>query len=255
VPNDVAEVPLFICFYLNKAENIGDYIKISNVQLELGATATSYTPFVADIEAVKVRAQGKNLLDKNKMTVSGGELTFDGNKLTVVNTKSTPDLKVTLGNYKYFVGKKITVSYTLVDFKSESGRKNFNTYIQTDKGVVISQKSNYNSDGKFEMTAVIPEDATATSLKIRQYVGYMINTIGDYITISDLQVEFDEVTEYEPYIEPIEYGQGEVIKSIYPSTTLTTDTAGALIEVEYNRDINKAFAELQQAIISLGGNV
>ncbi len=31
--------------------------------------------------------------------------------------------------------------------------------------------------------------------------------------------------------------------------------SGAKIECEYNRDLNKAFAELQQAIISLGGNV
>ena len=34
-----------------------------------------------------------------------------------------------------------------------------------------------------------------------------------------------------------------------------TDTEGAIIDAEYNRDINKAFAEMQQAIISLGGNV
>jgi hypothetical protein len=34
-----------------------------------------------------------------------------------------------------------------------------------------------------------------------------------------------------------------------------TDTAGAVIDVENNRDINKAFAELYNAIISLGGNV
>ena len=43
------------------------------------------------------------------------------------------------------------------------------------------------------------------------------------------------------------------IKSIYPSMSLLTDTDGVLIDVEYNRDINKAFAELQEAIINLGG--
>ncbi len=45
------------------------------------------------------------------------------------------------------------------------------------------------------------------------------------------------------------------IKSVYPSFTLTTSTVGAKIQCEYNRDINKAFAELYKAIISLGGNI
>ena len=67
-------------------------------------------------------------------------------------------------------------------------------------------------------------------------------------------------TEYEPYITPTEYtptadGTVNGVTSLYPNTTLTTDTNGILIDCEYNRDINKAFAELQQAILSLGGNV
>lgn len=45
------------------------------------------------------------------------------------------------------------------------------------------------------------------------------------------------------------------VTSLYPYTTLMTDTPGALIECEYNRDINKAFEEITQAIISMGGNV
>lgn len=78
--------------------------------------------------------------------------------------------------------------------------------------------------------------------------------------VGAVKLRVQGTTEYEPYIEPVEYavnadGTVEGVKSIYPATTLTTDTVGALIEVDYNRDINKAFAELQQAIISLGGNV
>jgi hypothetical protein len=63
-------------------------------------------------------------------------------------------------------------------------------------------------------------------------------------------------TEYEPYIEPIEYtanadGTVEGIKSLYPATTLMTDTEGVNISAEYNRDINKAFAALEAAIANL----
>lgn len=78
---------------------------------------------------------------------------------------------------------------------------------------------------------------------------------------NSIQIELGTTaTEYEPYKMPTEYtpavdGTVSGVKSLYPTTTLMTDTEGAIIEAEYNRDINKAFAELQQAIISLGGNV
>lgn len=70
------------------------------------------------------------------------------------------------------------------------------------------------------------------------------------------QVEMGSVgTEWEPYIEPTECvvntdGTANV-PSRYPSTRLFTDTDGVTIEAEYNRDINKAFAELQQAVAGL----
>jgi hypothetical protein len=65
---------------------------------------------------------------------------------------------------------------------------------------------------------------------------------------------------YEPYIEPTEYtpdadGVVQGVTSLYPSTTLMTDTSGAMIDVTYNKDINKAFEELKNVILSLGGNV
>ena len=62
------------------------------------------------------------------------------------------------------------------------------------------------------------------------------------------------VTNLVSYTAEITSGDGEAnVKSIYPSMSLLTDTDGVLIDVKYNRDINKAFAELQAAIINLGG--
>ena len=67
-------------------------------------------------------------------------------------------------------------------------------------------------------------------------------------------------TEYEPYTEYGDYtvnadGSVDGVRSIYPSMTLMPDTEGVTLDVEYNRDINKAFAELQTALISMGGNL
>lgn len=71
-----------------------------------------------------------------------------------------------------------------------------------------------------------------------------------------IQLEKNSVaTDFEPYIEPTECvvntdGTANV-PSLYPTTRLYTDTDGVTIEAEYNRDINKAFAELQQAVAQL----
>lgn len=67
-------------------------------------------------------------------------------------------------------------------------------------------------------------------------------------------------TEYEEYREPKKFavsedGTAENVTSLYPTTVLMSDTPGFIIDCEYNRDINKAFDELKQAILSLGGNI
>jgi hypothetical protein len=75
-----------------------------------------------------------------------------------------------------------------------------------------------------------------------------------------IQCEYGDVnTEYVPFdggvYTPDAEGNVLGVHSRYPFTTIYTDNSEAVIEAEYNRDINKAFAEITQAIISLGGNV
>ena len=74
-----------------------------------------------------------------------------------------------------------------------------------------------------------------------------------WINIGSSAIDYEQydLTEYTPNTD----GKVNGVASLYPNTALTTDTDGVIIDCEYNRDINKAFAELQAAIISLGGNV
>ena len=215
-------------------------------QLEKGTSATAHTPYVADTEAVKVKAQGKNLADPKIFLDNGGVLQDDGS----IYFKTTSSIY----NVVIYENKNqediVSMSYllkTLVnDGSSTSGVRFLAEYSDGVKANIgINTFANF-----------APIKWTSnTSKKLVRILGEYGS--GDNSTwLKDIQIEINpSSTDYEPYIEPIEYGQGEVIKSIYPSTTLTTDTPGAIIEVDYNRDINKAFAELQQAIISLGGNV
>jgi hypothetical protein len=56
--------------------------------------------------------------------------------------------------------------------------------------------------------------------------------------LKNIQLELGTTaTEYEPYT-CTEYEQGEAISSISPNMTVTTDTDGALVSVEYLRDID-----------------
>ena len=62
-------------------------------------------------------------------------------------------------------------------------------------------------------------------------------------------------TAYEPYTKPDTAtagaeGKVEGLTSVSPNMTLVSDTNGVVIDLAYNRDINKAFAELQQAILN-----
>lgn len=75
----------------------------------------------------------------------------------------------------------------------------------------------------------------------------------------NMQIEEGTATDYQAYTSN-EYaiaadGTVEGVTSLSPTTTLYADTAGVKIEAKYNRDLNKAFAELYNAIISMGGNV
>jgi hypothetical protein len=58
-----------------------------------------------------------------------------------------------------------------------------------------------------------------------------------------------------PMFYPKADGTVEGVKSQYPTTTLMTDTEGVMIEAEYNRDLNKAYQALADAIVALGGAV
>lgn len=226
----------------------------SNVQLELGTTATAYTPYVPDLTAVKVSRCGKNVLNPslylNTATFQGITYTTNGDTITLTGTaivssyvnifSSNPDGVIPLPSI--LQNKKIKLyaygnSYTV------------ELLIRKTTGVgTVSANTNQSID---------TTGATGFSIRCRFASG---NTYNDSIKFMITEEGVENNTEYEPYIAPTEYtpaadGTVEGITSLYPNTTLMTDTEGVLINCEYNRDINKAFAELQQVIISLGGNV
>lgn len=111
------------------------------------------------------------------------------------------------------------------------------------------------TDGTFEKVVVTTEAGkTVKNLIITNNSG----SITCYVK-KDMQIEIGtDSTEAESYVEPVEYySNGEPIKipSLYPTTVVTCIGADGLgITAEYNRDINKVIANLENAISTLGGS-
>ena len=240
-------------------------------QIESGAVATGWTPYLAeDISTVKLNVLGKNLIDvfgRTKGTLSGFEASnkrvFEFDKyyvgLTANNYYSPTNVSAELVDVKEWQITSAVIGYGIsFPFKVHPNT----TYIGN---------ANY-SEGSFSITFYDEEGAyikhvsayTAFTVPDNCYIATLNmapNSKNTMTMYSNIQIEVGtQKSECEPYKEPVEYAvnpDGTVtdVVSIYPSTTLTTDTIGAVIDCEYNRDINKAFAELANAIISLGGNI
>lgn len=204
-------------------------------QLEPGATATAYTPYIADIEAAKVRVQGKNLINPDLWND-----TFDKQE-----------------DGSYLSNTTISPSNTTKDFFLPSGIYTISYYIKCESGKNYSFRLCYVDDTYEDLFVqsnggyVYGKDTT--NGKAIKAIQFYLGETSNNVQFKDLQIEADHASEYEPYVAPVEYAQGEAIESIHPGMTITTDTEGALVEVEYNRDINKAFEEITNAIISIGG--
>ena len=231
------------CIYQIPKGNTFDNVTIYP-QLEYGTKATPWRPYVADTSGVKLLVQGANLLSLDKIidlsncSIENGVVTQ-----TEADASPIPYLKAvaTLDSGEYeLMGKSEAVT--------ASGKVSFQ--------ITCAQEINklaFGFNGSVMDTMVRFDNL---SLPAGTYIAScnVINATQGSISWKDMQIALID-TDYEPYKEPIEYAQGEDIKSIAPCTTIMTDTAGTVLTVEYNIDLNEAFAKLYQAIISLGGNV
>ncbi len=92
----------------------------------------------------------------------------------------------------------------------------------------------------------------ASTFTVEEGCVYRVNINGTALPyVESVQVELGtRGTEHEEYKEPI-----EGVVQICPTTTLIANTEGTTIKATYNKDINHALAELQNALLNLGGTL
>lgn len=206
---------------------------------------TAYTPYVEDVSTTTLQAQGKNLFKstdytKGTLDVNTGGITSD---VQMKSSCLTTDY-IYLKSGAYVLSNIIGANLRYVAF------------YDLNKGFKSATWTNRAKTFKFTIT----EDCYVR-IDIERDAYVKIDNFDTFCDEYEFMLEVGtKKSKYEKYIEPTSYtpnadGTVEGVKSIYPNTTLYTDTSGVLIECEYNRDINKVIENLVNAIISLGGNV
>lgn len=243
---------------------------VISIQLELGSTATAYTPYISDLTAVNVTEYGKNLFslanrawanfgatpNTTVRNINKDNFYFQVSSNNYVNN-SKRGYEIVNGNTIKITG--VQHAYGLgVPFHLIAGQQYTISCIR-DNEKSRMRVSYYDVNGNHLSEFIdlpgsftVPENAYWTMILFIAY-----NPVGassGELTFSNIQLELGTtVTEYEPYKECAEHTSTEDgvvngVTSLYPVTTLMTDTEGVLIDCEYNRDINKAFAALEAAI-------
>lgn len=250
IDNEIKNQSKLLCNAL-KGSKSGSAVRIedvSPVNEELKIKLTSDT--VTDFSGISLKALGKNLFDYDYYKNNARE--YNGITWTV-NDDGTVTANGTATNQSFIGLRAISAlpagQYFLSGCPAGGTGGTYSIYLSN-----------------LDYTFYKVDYGNGCSIKMDEdkRVNAFIN-IGKGTTVNNMvfkpQLELGAAaTEYEKGKKAKTYtpntdGTVEGLTAVSPTTTLTTDNSGVVLNCEYNRDINKAFAELQQAIISLGGNI
>ena len=230
-------------------------LAITNLQIEVGTIATDYVPH--DVSIASIKKYGKNLLDYSKYAKTGSHngVTFtkkgdDG--YTVNGTAGTEAASFTITS-DVQIRKNLIPG---VAYRLSGGEKlpsNAQLYLRYQDPSKVSPTVRYSSKNETPLVW----DSSYTFERIYLYInaGISVNNIDVY---PQLEIGTSK-TNYEPYKKPIIYtpntdGTVEGITSLYPVTTLISNTQGIVLDVEYKVDtkkyIDNKFAELAATIVN-----
>jgi hypothetical protein len=225
-----------------KGNASGAVIKLSDVS-PLEHTLKVKMEAAEGVKLPKLKVTGKNLFDPSFL-IAEGAVEQDGGWYFAGCTTKHPVVYRGHGQ-----PGQIAISYKV---QMPSGGQRFRVYYIGDTnpysiGAVTSP------DSLTEVKVVTSSTRTLDRIEL----DYGSSGIETYF--KDIQFEYGSITPYEPFVgaeyTPNSDGTVNGVKSIYPNMVLKTDTNGVTIDAEYNRDLNKAYDALTDAIKALGGTI
>lgn len=221
------------------------YIDINTFQLEKGVSETDYTPHISDFSDVSVTACRKNLFDETTLLSYNHEADDDSYifKSSIPASQDlTPDITFK-PNTQYIL--KYTAKQEIADGSSSLGYPRLQIKYKDGTADTIKQTTTDYS----EITLVSAAGKTVKGI----YYGYSTKNIF-YIQKNSIQLEEgNEATGYEPYdgvgYTPDTDGTVQGVTSLSPQMTLITDNDNVIMDVEYNRDLNKVIEKLEQSLM------
>ena len=271
------------------AEQVGAYTKEDTDSRVFGISSecanaikgyiTGETVFVDDISPVmhkvKAKVYSKNIANANNVIKSTyASMSYSEPQLSISRFNKEgkyANIYIYLGEYAEFVGKTLTCSIkNCEDVKawqmSLRGFSDSDTIVGPEIGVTQIYASSTSS-----FTASVPVIDGAKRLVVR--LASISGTATEKVyVLQNFQVEIgDTVTEYKPFIVPAtvtvtRYGSDETdnpqtyvpdehgkldIESLFPTMTLLTDTAGVIIDAEYNKDTNDVIDDINNELDTL----
>ena len=251
-------------------------------QIEEGTVSTAYTKHVSDLSGVSLKKFGKNLfhcygVSANSIenpgascalsntygtTIDKTALSSASDVLTVTQTEHPNSTNLSsytngffcIGLSDMIVGQNYTLSFTFNktdDPLSAMTEFKLHAYLNGSKFVPWQKVSanRFSLSFTWEVSGARP-DARYIEVRLSGMSG----------TFSAFQLEpLSTASAYVPWSAPTTYtvGADGAVQNLSANedvTTLVTDNEGTVLKTKYSRDLNAAFAEIQNAIIALGGS-
>ena len=261
----------------------------------LKGNASGFEILVDDVSPVThemgVRVRSKNLLNLQGRI----EAVSNGYSPSTVRTLTGNQLFVGFSNGNHWLGMPAGIaSYSIEENKVEVATKNssygigFDISIKPGTNYKYSYSTTedtsdiraalYTADGVFTRTVGYKTNGfTTTEEEYWAIIIFTSPTLNKAASYTNIQFEENSTaTDYTPCVNdltkvkliksgdtgdviseyiPLADGTVKNVRSIYPSTILTTDTEGILINCTYNRNINKVIDKMVSEISALGGNI
>ena len=215
-------------------------------QIELGTTATDYTPYVSDLSTVGVSRYGKNLFNVGESEdyfVGDSILNIENNTISGQIRDSAIARAFKLTNYPsgdYSVSFDVTQNRVSILIRMfDSNGKQLSSSDVTFIGTYNAFYGGWITNNPAKFT--IPDTVDYWQL------GFVFTgTSFQYATATNIQLEKGlNITSYEPYngqtVTANADGTVEGLTSLYPNTTLMTDTNGVIIDCEY---LTKSYTDI-----------